>query len=132
MIEEIFAVEKRKAVLSGPDSDGSDGRIAKKVAHYTQQTQFAVRGSAAAQAASSGGPSANRSPASGGPSANRESGGPSANRESASVGGPSTSILERPRAVAYSKTVERPVEMSGGQTKIVRKDPEPAGVIQSV
>jgi hypothetical protein len=29
---EIFAVEKRKATRSGPDSDGSDRRIAKKVA----------------------------------------------------------------------------------------------------
>jgi hypothetical protein len=54
MIEEIFAVENRKAVLSGPDSDGSDGRIAKKVAQDIQQTQ----------AASSGGPSANRESAS--------------------------------------------------------------------
>jgi hypothetical protein len=98
MIEEIFAVEKRKAVLSGPDSDGSDGRIAKKVAQDIQQTQAA------------------------------SCGGPSANRESASVGGTSTSILERPRAVAYSKTSAQPVEKSGGQTKIVRKQPEPAGL----
>jgi hypothetical protein len=94
MIEEIFAVEKRKAVLSGPDSDGSDGRIAKKVAQDIQQTQAA------------------------------SSGGPSTNRESASVGGPSTSSLERPRAVAYSKTSGQPVEKSGGQTKVVRKQPD--------
>jgi hypothetical protein len=32
MIEEIYAVEKRKATQSGPDSDGSDARVAKKVA----------------------------------------------------------------------------------------------------
>jgi hypothetical protein len=32
MIEEIFAVEKRKATRSGTESDGSDRRIAKKVA----------------------------------------------------------------------------------------------------
>jgi hypothetical protein len=149
MIEEIFAVEKRKAVLSGPDSDGSDSRIAKKVAQDAQQTQFAVRGNAEARvSASGGGPSVIRE--SGGPSVIRESGGPSVIRESGGPSvirepvsgagptahresaGPSTSILERPRAVAYSKTVERPVEKSGasGQTKIMRKLPEPAGVIR--
>jgi hypothetical protein len=120
MIEEIFAVEKRKAIQSGPDSDGSDRRTAKKVAQdNTEQTQFAVRGSAEARvSASGGGPSASRE--SGGPSANRVSasgGGPSASRESASVGGPSMSILERPRAVAYSKTPGQPVEQSSSQTE---------------
>jgi hypothetical protein len=68
MIEEIFAVEKRKVVLSGPDSDGSDSRIAKKVAQDpqqdTQQAQFAVRGSAEArESATVGGPSASQAAA---------------------------------------------------------------------
>jgi hypothetical protein len=95
MIEEIYAVEKRKATQSGPDSEASDPRVTKKVT-----------------------PLAN-TPVSTDPIPT-------------SVAGPSTSILERPRAVAYSKTVERPVEKSGvsGQTKIMKKQPEPAGVIR--
>jgi hypothetical protein len=76
MIEEIFAVEKRKVVLSGPDSDGSDSRIAKNVAQDpqqdTQQAQFAVRGSAEArESATVGGPSASQSATVGGPSASQ-------------------------------------------------------------
>jgi hypothetical protein len=98
MIEEIFAVEKRKATRSGPDSDGSDRRIAKKVAQDpqqdTQQAQFAVRGSADAQAAASGGPSTTQASVAGGPS--------------------QQSILERPRAVAYSRTRKQPVAGSIG------------------
>jgi hypothetical protein len=115
-------------LMSGPDSDGSDSRIAKKVAQDSQQTQLAVRGTAEVQVEASGGPSA-----SGGPAA---VGGPSANRSPASVGGPSTggapsagsaSILERPRAAAYSQTQRVQPKT---QTKIARKEPAPPAVIR--
>jgi hypothetical protein len=71
MIEEIYAVTKREADRSGPESDASDARITKKVVQSVQPSQPAVRVVAEAVA-------------------------------EVPAAGPS-SILERPRAAAYSR-----------------------------
>jgi hypothetical protein len=56
--------------------------------------------------------------------------GPSSTLAEAPIAGPSEpSILERPRAAAYSR--KQPVVESSGQTKLLRKEPSaPAGVIR--
>jgi hypothetical protein len=86
MIEEIYAVEKRKATQSGPDSEASDPRVTKKAT----------------------------------PPTNRESTVPAAK----------PSILERPKAVAYSQTPSPGPSTPSGQTRIMKKDSTPAGVIR--
>jgi hypothetical protein len=86
MIEEIYAVEKRKATQSGPDSEASDPRVTKKAT----------------------------------PPTNQESTVPAAK----------PSILERPRAVAYSQTPSPGPSTPRGQTRIMKKESTPAGVIR--
>jgi hypothetical protein len=89
MIEEVYAVEKRKANRSGPNSDASDTRTSKNVTQNVQPDQPAE----------------------------------------VPVAGPSApTTLEYPRAVAYSRS--QPVTGSSGHTKLVRKEPAPAGVIR--
>jgi hypothetical protein len=109
MIEEIFAVEKRKATQSGPDSEASNPRVTKRAVPGPSQkaTPTAV------------------TPGTETPENTEPLPTPSA--------GPSRrSILERPRAVAYSQKANSSPGASTitGQTKVMRKEATTAGVIR--
>jgi hypothetical protein len=131
MIEEVYAVTKRKANCSGPESDASDARVAEKDVQNVQpgsgQPAVRVVAEAVVEVPVAGHSSTQAVPVAGHSSIQAVPiAGPSLTQE-VPVTGPS-SILERPRAAVYSR--KQPVADSSCQTKLVRKEPAPACVIR--
>jgi hypothetical protein len=128
MIEEVYAVTKRKANRSGPESDASDARVPKKVVQYVQpgggQPAVRVVAEAVAEVPVAGHSSTQAVPVAGHSSTQAVPVAGHSSMQEVPIAGPS-SILERPRAAAYSR--KQPVAESSGQTKLVRKEPAPAG-----